>query len=206
MKNTRIKILEAALYLFNEHGMVNVSLRQIAQALNISQGNLNYHFKLKEDIIEALYFQLVAEMDDQMKALGSGENELSSLYQISLKTMEKMYQYKFVLIDFIHLMQENKNIKAHYASLMQIRNKEFQKIFRSLIESEILRPQEFQNEYQRLYERMNILGDSWINVKLTFNPNKDVKHYCDLLFEIIYPYLTKKGKEAYRNIPTLKLQ
>jgi AcrR family transcriptional regulator len=197
MKNTRVRILAAALDLFNEHGMVNVSLRQIAQALKISQGNLNYHFKLKEDIIEALYFQLVSEMDDQMKELESEGNELSSLYQISLKTMEKMYEYKFILIDFIHLMKENKNIKSHYTGLMQVRNKQFQHIFQSLIKSKLLREEEFQNEYQRLYKRMNILGDSWINVKLTLEPNKGLKYFCDLLFEIIYPYLTKKGKEAY---------
>jgi AcrR family transcriptional regulator len=204
MKNTRVKILEAALDLFNEYGMVNVSLRQIAKALKISQGNLNYHFKLKEDIVEALYFQLVSEMDDQMNALENAENELTSLYEISLKTMKKMYEYKFILIDFIHLMKENKNIKSHYTGLMQFRNEQFQYIFQSMVNSRLLRKEEFQNEYQRLYKRMNILGDSWINVKLTFEPNNDLKYYCDLLFETIYPYLTTKGKEAYRKISYLE--
>ncbi|WKV13971.1 TetR/AcrR family transcriptional regulator [Marivirga harenae] len=206
MKDTRAKILEAALGLFNEYGMVNVSLRQIAQALSISQGNLNYHFKLKEEIIETLYFQLVSEMDQQMNELDSAENELSTLYQMSLKTMEKMYKYKFILIDFIHLMRENKSIKSHYTELMQRRSEEFQHMFQSLVKSKLLRPQEFENEYQRLYKRMNILGDSWINFQLTFEPNKGLKHYCNLLFEIIYPYLTKNGKEAFRNISNLKFQ
>lgn len=206
MKDTRAKILEAALGLFNEYGMVNVSLRQIAQALSISQGNLNYHFKLKEEIIETLYFQLVSEMDQQMNELDSAENELSTLYQMSLKTMEKMYKYKFILIDFIHLMKENKSIKSHYTELMQRRSEEFQHMFQSLVKSKLLRPQEFENEYQRLYKRMNILGDSWINFQLTFEPNKGLKHYCNLLFEIIYPYLTKNGKEAFRNISNLKFQ
>ncbi|WP_340152260.1 TetR/AcrR family transcriptional regulator [uncultured Marivirga sp.] len=206
MKDTRAKILEAALGLFNEYGMVNVSLRQIAQALSISQGNLNYHFKLKEEIIETLYFQLVSEMDQQMNELDSAENELSTLYQMSLKTMEKMYKYKFILIDFIHLMRENKSIKSHYTELIQRRSEEFQHMFQSLVKSKLLRPQEFENEYQRLYKRMNILGDSWINFQLTFEPNKGLKHYCNLLFEIIYPYLTKNGKEAFRNISNLKFQ
>lgn len=110
MKNIKEKILQAALLLFNENGMVNVSLRQIAQKLKISQGNLNYHFKLKEDIVEALYFKLVEEMDYQMESMEL-DNQLESLYKSSIKTMEKMYEYKFIMIDFIHLMNENKRSK-----------------------------------------------------------------------------------------------
>lgn len=197
MKKTRVKILETSLLLFNEKGMVNVSLRQIAQELKISQGNLNYHFKLKEDIIEALYFQLVEEMNNQMKSITFSENELKSLYKSSIKTMEKMFDYRFILIDFIHLMNENSTIKTHYAGLMHVRNEQFQMIFKSLIKSNILRVAEFDNEYQRLYKRMNIIGDSWINVYATFDSSNSVNYYCDLLFEMIYPYLTEKGKREY---------
>lgn len=196
MKNTKEKILQASLLLFNEKGMVNVSLRQIAQELNISQGNLNYHFKLKEDIVEALYFQLVEEMDNQMKSMEL-DDQLASLYESSIKTMEKMYDYKFILIDFIHLMNENKKIKSHYATLMKIRNEQFQSMFQSLIEADIFRPEEFEQEYERLYQRMNIIGDSWINVYVTFDKNNSVEYYGDLLFEMIYPYLTDKGKRKY---------
>ena len=196
MKNTKEKILQASLLLFNEKGMVNVSLRQIAQELNISQGNLNYHFKLKEDIVEALYFQLVEEMDNQMKSMQL-DNQLSSLYKSSIKTMEKMYDYKFNLIDFIHLLNENMKIKSHYATLMKFRNEQFQSLFRSLVEADIFRPAEFDQEYERLYQRMNIIGDSWINVYATFDEKNSVEYYGDLLFEMIYPYLTDKGKREY---------
>ncbi|SMG45797.1 transcriptional regulator, TetR family [Marivirga sericea] len=200
MKNTRAKILNAALQLFNDKGMVNVSLRQIAQELKISQGNLNYHFKLKEDIVEALYVQLVGEMNLQMTSMDAAGTVLEALYESSLKTMEKMFDYKFILIDFIHLMNANPKIKSHYADLMKIRNEQFQVIFHSLIKSNILRRPEFEHEYERLYQRMNIAGDSWINIYATFDENNTVQYYCNLLFEMIYPYLTEKGKEAYQKI------
>ncbi len=200
MKNIKDKILQASLLLFNEKGMVNVSLRQIAQEIKISQGNLNYHFKLKEDIIEALYFQLVEEMNRQMNAMEAADTELEALYKSSLSTMEKMYEYKFILIDFIHLMNENSKIKTHYAGLMKIRNDQFQIIFQSLIKSDLLRPAAFENEYLRLYQRMNIVGDSWINIYSTFDQGNTVSYYCNLLFEMIYPYLTDKGRKDYWGI------
>jgi len=197
MNKTKQKILAASLRLFNENGMVNVSLRQIAKSINISQGNLNYHFKLKEDIVEALYFQLVEEMDNQMKEMMDMNISLTNLYSISFKTMQKMFEYKFIMIDFIHIMKSVNTIKTHYQQLMTIRKNQYQSLFNILIESGILRTEAFSDEYKRLYERMNIVGDNWINTYITFNQDKSIDYYCELLFEMIYPYLTSTGKKEY---------
>lgn len=51
------KILNKALDLFNIYGFESVKMRDISGALNISPGNLTYHFKKKEDIIYAIVQQ-----------------------------------------------------------------------------------------------------------------------------------------------------
>ena len=56
MKDTKEIIINTALKLFNTEGLSKVTLRTIANKMGISQGNLNYHFKKRDDIIEALYF------------------------------------------------------------------------------------------------------------------------------------------------------
>lgn len=43
--NLRDKILETSIELFNKNGYAYVTLRDISDALNISPGNLTYHFK-----------------------------------------------------------------------------------------------------------------------------------------------------------------
>lgn len=53
MQKRRDDILDTAERLFNEHGYNAVSLRDIADVLQISKGNLTYHFQKKEDLIEA---------------------------------------------------------------------------------------------------------------------------------------------------------
>ena len=60
MKDTRQLILNTARVLFNEKGFNSVSLREIAETIGISKGNLTYYFNKKEDIIEAL----IAETKD----------------------------------------------------------------------------------------------------------------------------------------------
>jgi hypothetical protein len=51
-KNTRTRIVERSIALFNRGGLQNVAIEQIASDLQISPGNLTYHFKRKRDLID----------------------------------------------------------------------------------------------------------------------------------------------------------
>jgi AcrR family transcriptional regulator len=53
-RDTRQEILSTAKKLFNQRGYRAVSVQDIAGALGISKGNLTYHFKKKEHIVEAI--------------------------------------------------------------------------------------------------------------------------------------------------------
>ena len=44
---TKQKIVHASIKLFNENGVANVRLQQIADEIGISVGNLAYHFNLE---------------------------------------------------------------------------------------------------------------------------------------------------------------
>jgi AcrR family transcriptional regulator len=53
--STRDRILEECRRLFNERGPAEVTTAEIASAVGISEGNLHYHFRRKEQIVEALF-------------------------------------------------------------------------------------------------------------------------------------------------------
>src|SRR5690554_1343175 len=61
---TKDKILSASLTLFNELGERNVTTNHIAAHLNMSPGNLYYHFRNKQMIIHALFDQYQAIIMD----------------------------------------------------------------------------------------------------------------------------------------------
>jgi AcrR family transcriptional regulator len=60
---TRERILEVALTLFNERGYDKTSLREIAERLDVTKAALYYHFDRKEDIL--------LELDRRLRAVGS---------------------------------------------------------------------------------------------------------------------------------------
>ncbi|MGD0440402.1 MAG: helix-turn-helix domain-containing protein [Acidimicrobiales bacterium] len=56
--NTRQRILDIALELFNTQGYDATSIRQIAERLGFSKASIYYHFASKQDILMALHYKL----------------------------------------------------------------------------------------------------------------------------------------------------
>ena len=196
---TKDKILLTALELFNTEGVKEITLRKIASKMGISQGNLNYHFKTKADIISALYYQLVEKMDDETKRMVQHQPILNFLFSSSLISMRVLYEYRFIMKDLYKVLDADEQLKLHYVNLQIIRKEQYEQLFKNLNGGGLIRNEEFSGEYRRLYERMNILGDNWINAADLFKDKNHppVEYYHGLLFEVIYPYLTIDGKEQF---------
>jgi AcrR family transcriptional regulator len=70
---TRDRILDVALELFNEQGYDKTSLREIAERLGVTKAALYYHFERKEDILLELHLRLHAlgsELLDELDRIG----------------------------------------------------------------------------------------------------------------------------------------
>ncbi len=114
-------ILDAARKLYNEYGLPNVTIRQIAQKMQISSGNLTYHFDKRGDIICGIFEDLI-----------SVESKFLSLYKQSVLTQRQlnnlmrshakaMFHYRFFWIDFVQVGRENQNVQRRLDELMQNR-------------------------------------------------------------------------------------
>ena len=66
-KTTRDHIVEAADQLFYRQGYEHTSFADIADAVHISRGNFYYHFKTKDEILDAV-INVAAELKRRAKA------------------------------------------------------------------------------------------------------------------------------------------
>jgi AcrR family transcriptional regulator len=72
---TRERILDVALELFNEQGYDKTSLREIAERLDVTKAALYYHFERKEDILVELHQRLQAVGSDLVGELARLDDE-----------------------------------------------------------------------------------------------------------------------------------
>lgn len=200
MNETKRRILDAGRELFNQYGVADVSQRRIAAHLSISPGNLTYHFKKSEDILEALYFELVDAMNMGMAEVKSMNYDLPHLFRMIDLMVDSFFEYRFIFLDFVQIMRNNEGIKKHYAQLSAMRKREFMEAVQQLTKNRVMRKAELPDEYEFLYERFHILADFWIST-IEIRDEGVKKHHLrnsrELIIQSFYPYLTPEGKKIF---------
>lgn len=204
MNKTKQRILKKSLQLFNNKGIVNISLRDISKKLNISVGNLQYHYKKREDIVEDLYFNLVQKIEKEILALNKNA-PINIFFDAPVKIMIILFEYRFFLIDFVNISRNNETIKRHYSQLSIKREEQFIILINVLIARNIFRKPLLRNEYVNLYKVIEVISNFWFSNSLIQKDNLSkevIEEYSVLISQIIYPYLTKQGKDKFSNTYT----
>ncbi|MDO1449088.1 TetR/AcrR family transcriptional regulator [Rhodocytophaga aerolata] len=198
---TKEKIIDTALQLFNKQGIDPVTTRHIAKEMNISHGNLCYHYSKKEDIIGQLYHNLVAELDQEIAAIQSGVPSLEMLMQATAATFRIQYKYKFILQDMVAIMRKIEPIGQHFKVLYQQRKNQFRLIIQYLLMQGLIESEKVKGQYDNFIDQFYIIGDFWVSeAEILFDGPDEEKlaHYTQLAFSLIIPYFTPKGLEAYQ--------
>ncbi|MFT7527443.1 MAG: AcrR family transcriptional regulator [Arenicella sp.] len=122
--STRDLILEVAIVLLNERGESIVTSVDLAHEMNISPGNLYYHFKGKEQVVEELYAQfharvLVALQEITAQTKGNPKEILAGLALVS----DILQQFKFVSQDLRGLHERYPRLRASISKLLTLLNK-----------------------------------------------------------------------------------
>ncbi|WNJ18355.1 TetR/AcrR family transcriptional regulator [Pontibacter sp. G13] len=202
MSKKRQLILDTARTLFNQQGFAQVTIRMIAQELGMSSGNLNYHFKKRSDIFEALYFEMVGIFDRRVDELPNHTFTFEAIQSDIRTSMEVMVQYRFFWTDMHFLLKDHPNVRAHFEGAYQKRKAGYTYLFGQLRQLGLMLEPEFSRQFHDLGERMIAYSNTWIYAsKLYLSSNispEDIGYQSNQLLSMMYPYLSSQGKQLLK--------
>ena len=160
-KQTRQRILDSALTMFNALGEPNVTTNHIADELEISPGNLYYHFRNKDDIIEQLFARFEERMD---AALAAPEGRLPGLEDIWLQlhlVFECIWDYRFLYRDLVDILSRNRRLRLRFARILRRANDQAHTVMRGLVQAGIMRASK--DELAATATNVLVIATFWLN-------------------------------------------
>ena len=158
---TRQRILDCALAMFNAQGEPNVTTNHIADELEISPGNLYYHFRNKDDIIEQLFGRYEERIGAAMTV---PEGRLPGLEDIWLQlhlVFECIWDYRFLYRDLIDILSRNRRLRMRFARILKRATDNASSVIRGLARAGIVRASAA--EMDALATNILVVATFWLN-------------------------------------------
>jgi AcrR family transcriptional regulator len=110
-RRTAERILEVTLELFNRFGEPNVSTTLISAELNISPGNLYYHYPAKDELINSLFDRFESALNELLHA-SEGVHDVEDAWFFMHSLFELIWQYRFLYRDLNDLLSKNRRLET----------------------------------------------------------------------------------------------
>lgn len=202
---TRERILVTSLLLFNEEGEPNVTTVDISNEMEISPGNLYYHFKGKEAIIEALFLRFEDEISEILhapleKALGV-EDSWFYLYIV----FEEIYNFRFLYQNLTNLLHRYEPINRKFKRLMELKSRTARALLEEVRNHNIIEIDD--DELSQLCDNISLLLTYWLTYcKLKgqhLSPPVAIHQGVFQIVHLIAPYLNTEHAHIYRECKAL---
>ena len=196
---TRDKILLASLALFNEEGEGNVTTVDIANELDISPGNLYYHFHGKEQIIRELYAGFEVELVDILeapleKSLGA-QDAWFYLYIV----FEQIFKHRYLYYNLNDILQRYPDIDRHFGKLLDLKRRAANAVADELIRAGVLSLSE--RQLLHLCDNVVLTLTYWLNYTGLRNDHASnelsIHRGVFQLMSLVAPYLTDDFRYFY---------
>lgn len=132
---TKDRILSTSLQLFNEAGYSNVTTARIAEAVGISEGNLWYHFRTKQDLVGAHIQALHRMVEARLATESSPDTVLEAYCAYNRKAFEEISTYHFLFRDQIDYSQGLRGLNIRSPEFYARSVAMLQKMFRDMREA-----------------------------------------------------------------------
>lgn len=193
MSKTKNRILEAAILLFNQYGYSNISMQKLSNELNVSPGNLTYHYPKKEDLMLALYDLFQKEISLILPSEEENKPDLFNFDQQIRAFYDLQQRFLFFYLDLLEIERSYPIIaEKHYEHI----RKQIRIIRAGLQYSEslgLLNPEPDEKTYDFLAEHIWFTAVFWPRQVRVRGLDDKLENLRIVQWQHIKPYLTSKG-------------
>lgn len=203
-RRTRDRILDVSLRLFNEVGEPNVTTTTIAEAMEISPGNLYYHFRNKDDIISSIFARFEQEMERRLKLPDDHKATLGESWNYLQYMSEFLWNYRFLYRDINDLLARNRMLETNFRRIV-----EQKKRFALAICQQFLEDGEMEatpEQVDAVCTNMVVLATYWLSFQFVQHPRQyndpdRIRVYLHgasyHIFSILAPYLRGNARQSF---------
>lgn len=169
-RRTRERILEASLRLFNDFGEPNVTTTVIADELNISPGNLYYHFHSKDEIVNALFAGFEREIEETLASPSRREPNVEDMWLFLHLLFEAVWKYRFLYRDLDDLLSRNRLLEVHFKQILAHKVKAATALCQGLVATGEMKASA--GEIQALATNMAVIATYWLPFEYARDPRR----------------------------------
>ena len=160
-RETQKLIIDTSIALFNDSNSKAVSTNRIADACRLSRGNLHYHFRTKEEIIQTIFQRI----DDEMNEDWYEDHKHPTMAYMQFmfeRQIRLIWKYRFFFRELNSLLQNDARLKVLFLNNRQRRIVEVNLFFQRLIEEGLLLEPEPPVSLNALLKIAWLITDQWL--------------------------------------------
>ncbi len=158
---TRDRILQTSLQLFNEQGEPRITTNHIADELDISPGNLYYHFRSKDEIISLLFQQFERKMDAALQTPARRVPDMEDMWLYLHLVFESIWEYRFLYRDLDNILSRNKKLRTHFRRILERKINTAAAICKGLVEAGVMNATS--EDIAALARNIAVVATYWLN-------------------------------------------
>lgn len=190
--DTKTRILDAALALFNKRGTSNVTTNHIAEALSMSPGNLYYHYRNKAEIIRGLFARVAGEWASNYAVPPATTPGIQMMETMVTGNFEIQARYRFFFRDLTLLLNADPELAAAYHDNRASGISNTKLLINLFTEAGVLSPLADDEALDDLTQLLWLVGDFWLVFKDTggndFSP-ADTEQGVRLFRRLLTPHI-----------------
>ncbi|NLP61921.1 TetR/AcrR family transcriptional regulator [Paraburkholderia sacchari] len=211
-RRTRERILELSLKLFNEIGEPNVTTTTIAEEMEISPGNLYYHFRNKDDIINSIFGQFEQEIEKRLRFPDDHRATIDEMWAYLQYMVDFTWRYRFLYRDLNDLLARNRTLEMHFKQIISHKVHFAKQFCEQLVEDGemVATPAEI----DVISTNIGVIATYWLSYQFVMNPRKyndqdaiqsELHQVSVQIISLMAPYLRGRARQLFDDLVSGKL-